>query len=146
MYMKTIVPRIEPNDRNWYLVDLDGVTMGKAAIQVANLLRGKNKPIFSRHLDLGDNVIAVNAAGMRFSGKKLTQKTYYHYSGYPGGLKKVVLGKAMATTPDRVFLGAVKHMLPQNRLGRKQIGKLHVYAGGEHPHTAQKPIKLKLSN
>ncbi|MEW5795660.1 MAG: 50S ribosomal protein L13 [Candidatus Zixiibacteriota bacterium] len=144
--MKTIVPKIEPKDRRWYLVDLEGITMGHAAVQVANLLRGKEKPIFTPHIDTGDNVIAVNASGLRFSGKKLSQKTYYHYSGYPGGLKKVVLGKAMSQRPDRVFWIAVKHMLPQNRLGRKQIGKLHVYAGAEHPHSAQKPVKVKLSN
>ncbi len=143
--MKTFVPKIESMDRKWFLVDLEGVTMGRAAVQVANILRGKTKPIFSPHIDCGDNVIAINASGMQFSGNKISQKTYYHYSGYPGGLKKLVLGKAMSTRPDRVFTTAVKHMLTQNRLGRKQIKKLHVYADDKHPHTAQKPVKMKLT-
>ena len=143
--MKTFVPKIEAMDRKWFLVDLEGATMGRAAVQVANILRGKTKPIFSPHIDCGDNVIAINASGLQFSGNKLTQKTFYHYSGYPGGLKKVVLGKAMSKTPERVFTAAVKHMLTQNRLGRKQIKKLHVYADGNHPHTAQKPVKTKIT-
>ena len=142
--MKTIVPKIDPKDRKWYVVDLKGVTMGRVAVQVANILRGKNKPIFSPHLDNGDNIIAVNAGGMVFTGKKLWQKKFYHHSGYPGGLREVSLERMMAKRPDRVFTLAVKRMLPKNRLGRKVIKKLHVYAGGEHPHTAQKPEKLKL--
>lgn len=144
--MKTIMPKIEPKDRKWYVVDLDGAVMGRVAVQVADILRGKNKPIFSPHLDNGDNVIALNAAGMRFTGRKPEQKKYYHYSGYPGGLKQMALGKMMTHSPDKVFTLAVKRMLPKNRLGRKQITKLHVYAGAQHPHVAQKPEKLKLSN
>jgi large subunit ribosomal protein L13 len=144
--MKTIMPKIEPKDRKWYVVDLDGAIMGRVAVQVADILRGKNKPIFSPHLDNGDNVIALNAAGMRFTGRKPEQKKYYHYSGYPGGLKQMALGKMMTHSPDKVFTLAVKRMLPKNRLGRKQITKLHVYAGAKHPHVAQKPEELKLSN
>ena len=142
--MKTIVPKIEPMDRKWFVIDLDGVTMGRVAVQVANVLRGKNKPIFSPHLDNGDNVIAVNAGRMKFTGRKLEQKKYFHHSGYPGGLREVSLERMMAKTPDRVFMLAVKRMLPKSRLGRKAIKKLHVYAGGDHPHAAQKPVKLEL--
>ena len=142
--MKTIVPKIEPQDRKWFVVDLDGVTMGRVAVQVANILRGKNKPIFSPHLDNGDNIIAVNAGGMRFTGRKVYQKKYFHHSGYPGGLREVSLERMMARMPDRVFTLAVKRMLPKNRLGRKALKKLHVYAGASHPHAAQKPEKLEL--
>jgi large subunit ribosomal protein L13 len=144
--MKTIVPRIEPKDRKWYLVDLKGVTMGRVAVQVANMLRGKNKPIFSPHLDNGDNIIAVNASEMALTGKKLGQRKYYHHSGYPGGLRQVSMERMMAKHADRVFTLAVKRMLPKNRLGRKAIKKLHVYAGPDHPHAAQKPDKLELKN
>lgn len=142
--MKTIVPRIEPQSRKWYVLDLKGATMGRVAVQVANILRGKNKPIFSPHLDNGDNIIAINASDMTFTRKKLSQKKYYHHSGYPGGLKEVSLERMMTKAPDRVFTLAVKRMLPKTRLGRKVIKKLHVYAGSEHPHSAQKPEKLEL--
>lgn len=142
--MKTIVPKIEPQNRKWFVIDLEGVTMGRVAVQVANILRGKNKPIFSPHLDNGDNIIAVNAGGMKFSGRKIEQKKYYHHSGYPGGLKEISLERMMGKTPDRVFTLAVKRMMPKNRLGRKAIKKLHVYAGTDHPHAAQKPEKLEL--
>ena len=142
--MKTIVPKIEPQDRKWFVIDLDGVIMGRVATQVANILRGKNKPIFSPHLDNGDNIIAVNAGGMKFSGHKAEQKKYYHHSGYPGGLKEVSLERMMTKTPDKVFTLAVKRMMPKSRLGRKALKKLHVYAGANHPHRAQKPEKLEL--
>ena len=142
--MKTIVPRIEPKDRKWFVIDLQGVTMGRVAVKVADILRGKNKPIFSPHLDNGDNVIAVNASGMSFSGDKMQQKKYYHYSGYPGGLREVTLGRMMVTRPDKVFTLAVQRMMPKNRLGRKAIKKLHVYPGPSHPHAAQKPEKLEV--
>jgi len=142
--MKTIVPKIEPQDRKWFVINLDGATMGRVAVQVANILRGKNKPIFSPHLDNGDNIIAVNAEGMKFTGRKIYQKKYFHHSGYPGGLKEVSLERMMAKTPDKVFTLAVKRMMPKNRLGRKALKKLHVYAGANHPHAAQKPEKLEL--
>jgi large subunit ribosomal protein L13 len=142
--MKTIVPKIEPTDRKWFLIDLKGVTMGRVAVQVANVLRGKNKPIFSPHIDNGDNIIAVNASELSFTGNKLEQKKYYHHSGYPGGLRQITLGRMMEKRPDRVFTLAVQRMMPKNRLGRKAIKKLHVYAGPDHPHTAQKPEKLAL--
>jgi large subunit ribosomal protein L13 len=142
--MKTIVPKIEPKDRKWYVVDLQGVILGRAAVEVADVLRGKNKTIFTPHIDCGDNIVAINASGLRFTGNKVTGKTYYHYSGYPGGLKRTALGKMMALKPEKVFTLAVRGMLPKGRLGRKQLTKLHVYAGTEHPHTAQKPAKLEL--
>ena len=142
--MKTIVPRINPQDRKWYVINLEGATMGRVAVQVANILRGKNKPIFSPHLDNGDNIIAVNAGGMKFSGRKTEQKKYYHHSGYPGGLREITLERMMAKTPDKVFTLAVKRMMPKTRLGRKALKKLHVYAGANHPHRAQKPEKLEL--
>lgn len=143
--MKTFTLRIDPSERKWYVVDLKGATLGRVAVKVANILRGKDKPIFSPHVDNGDNVIVVNAAEMRLTGRKLEQKKYYRYSGYPGGLKEISLATMIARRPERVFTLAVKRMLPKNRLGRKLIKKLHVYAGPEHPHQAQKPEKLGLS-
>ncbi len=143
--MKTIVPKIDPQDRKWYVIDLEGATMGRVAVHVANILRGKNKPIFSPHLDNGDNIIAVNASGMKFSGRKVEQKKYYHHSGYPGGLRAMSLERMMEKTPGKVFTLAVKRMMPKSRLGRKAIKKLHVYAGANHPHAAQKPEKLELT-
>jgi len=114
------------------------------ATQVANILRGKNKPIFSPHIDNGDNVIVINAAQIQTTPKKLIGQKYYHYSGYPGGLRTTTMGELMVRKPERVFTLAVKRMLPKNRLASKQIKKLHVYAGAEHPHVAQKPEKLEL--
>ncbi len=141
--MKTFIPKIDPAKRKWFIVDLGGATLGRTAVKVADILRGKNKPIFTPHLDTGDHVVAVNASNLKVSGNKMNNMFYYHYSGYPGGLKKMSLGEKMRTTPDEVFMLAVKRMLPKNRLGRKMIKKLHVYAGPEHPHKAQKPEKLE---
>ena len=144
--MKTFVPKIDPNSRKWVVVDLDGAILGRAAIQVANILRGKNKPIFTPHLDTGDHVVVVNAKSLRVKGKsKPQQMKYYRYSGYPSGLKEVNFADLMQKKPQEVFRLAVRRMLPKNRLGRKMIKKLHVYAGTEHPHQAQKPETLKLS-
>jgi len=144
MLVKTFTPRIDPTNRRWFVADLDGAVLGRAAVKVANILRGKNKPIFAPHLDTGDHVIVVNASGLRVTGRKMEQKMYYRYSGYPGGLKKISLANQMAKGPDHVFIRAVRGMLPKNRLGRKMIKKLHVYAGPEHPHVAQKPVPLEL--
>jgi large subunit ribosomal protein L13 len=144
--MKTFIPKVDPNSRRWVLLDLQGVTLGRAAVQVANILRGKNKPIFTPHLDTGDHVVAINAQGLRVAGKtKPQQMTYYRYSGYPGGLRKTTLSELMQRRPDEVFQLAVRRMLPKNRLGRKMIKKLHVYAGPEHPHQAQKPETIQLN-
>lgn len=142
--MKTFSPRIEPNERKWYVIDLQGATLGRVAVRVADILRGKNKPIFTPNYDNGDNVIVVNAAGAKVSGRKLEQKKYYRYSGYPGGLRQTSMSRMMDNRSDRVFTLAVQRMLPKNKLGRQVIKKLHVYAGPEHPHRAQKPEKLEL--
>jgi len=142
--MKTFIPKVDPGARDWVLIDLENVTLGRAAVAVADILRGKNRPIFTPHLDTGDHVVAINAAGIKVTGNKLDQKKYYRYSGYPGGLKSISLGDRMAKQPEKVFTLAVKGMLPKNRLGRKVLKKLHVYAGSEHPHRAQKPTKLEL--
>ncbi|RKX25202.1 MAG: 50S ribosomal protein L13 [Candidatus Zixiibacteriota bacterium] len=142
--MKTFTLRIDPSERKWWVVDLKDVRLGRAAVQIADILRGKNKPIFSPHIDNGDNVIAINAGSLSFTGKKLTQKKYYRYSGYPGGLSELSLTDMMIRSPERVFTLAVKRMLPKNRLASKQLRKLHVYAGSEHCHSAQKPEKLEL--
>ena len=144
--MKTFIPKVDPSKRKWHVLDLEGVILGRAAVKVANVLRGKNKPIFTPHLDTGDHVIAVNAKGLRVTGKlKPQQMNYHHYSGYPGGMKTVTFAQLMAKKPEDVFVHAVRRMLPKNRLGRKMLKKLHVYAGPEHPHRAQKPETLELS-
>ena len=144
--MKTFVPKIDPTNRKWFVVNLEDVILGRAAVQVANVLRGKNKPIFTPHLDTGDHVVAVNAKQLRVTGKNTPKNLrYYRYSGYPGGLKETTYAVMMQKRPEEVFRLAVRRMLPKNRLGRKIFKKLHVYAGAEHPHQAQKPEQLKLS-
>lgn len=144
--MKTFIPKVDPANRKWWVVDLNGVILGRAAVTVANVLRGKNKPIFTPHLDTGDHVVIVNAKGVRVTGtRKAEQLTYYKYSGYPGGLKTTTMAELMRKKPEDVFINAVRRMLPKNRLGKKMIKKLHVYAGDQHPHKAQKPEALKLS-
>ena len=144
--MKTFVPKIDPTNRKWFVVNLEDVILGRAAVQVANVLRGKNKPIFTPHLDTGDHVVAVNAKQLRVTGKNTPKNLrYYRYSGYPGGLKETTYAVMMQKKPEEVFRLAVRRMLPKNRLGRKIFKKLHVYAGAEHPHQAQKPEQLKLS-
>ncbi len=143
--MKTFIPTIDSSNRNWYLVDLKGKILGRTAVAVANILRGKNKPIFTPHLDTGDHVIVINAKEVKLTGKnKPNDLKYYRYSGYPGGLKVTTLGEMMQKRPEDVFLNAVRRMLPKNSLGRKIYKKLHVYAGAEHPHKAQKPEVLNL--
>jgi large subunit ribosomal protein L13 len=141
--MKTFMPKVDPGYRKWYVVDLDGVILGRAAVTVANKLRGKDKPIFTPHLDTGDHIVAINASGLRVTGNsKPEQMKYYRYSGYPSGLRETNLAEMMQKKPQEVFRLAVRRMLPKNRLGRKMIKKLHVYADGEHPHQAQKPETL----
>lgn len=143
--MKTFMPKVDPGRRKWYVVDLDGVILGRAAVTVANKLRGKDKPIFTPHLDTGDHIVAINAGGLRVTGKgKPGQMKYYRYTGYPSGLRETSLAEMMQKKPQEVFRLAVRRMLPKNRLGRKMIKKLHVYADGEHSHQAQKPETLKL--
>ena len=126
------------------MIDAEGVTLGRLASEVASILRGKNKPQYAPNADMGDYVIIVNAEKVAVTGKKLEQKMYRHHSGWTGGLKETRLDKMLETHPERVIEHAVKGMLPKNALGRKMFGKLHVYAGAEHPHAAQKPETLEI--
>lgn len=129
-------------DRKWYVVDAADMTLGRLASEVAKVLRGKNKPIFTPHMDTGDNVIVINASKIKVTGKKLDQKIYYHHSDYVGGMKQATLREKMAKKPEQVIELAVKGMLPKGPLGRQMFKKLHVYAGPEHAHAAQKPEVL----
>ena len=129
-------------ERKWYVVDATGYTLGRLASEVAKVLRGKNNPIFTPHIDTGDYVIIVNAEKIKVTGKKLDQKIYYHHSDYVGGMKETTLREMLAKKPEKVVELAVKGMLPKGPLGREMFTKLHVYAGAEHPHTAQKPEVL----
>ena len=131
-------------ERKWYVVDAEGKTLGRLAAEVAKVLRGKNKPTFTPHVDTGDHVIVVNAAQVRLTGKKLIQKTYFRHSGYPGGSTFVTAGNMLEKHPERVVEMAVRGMLPKNKLGEQMYRKLNVYAGAEHPHAAQKPEVLEL--
>jgi large subunit ribosomal protein L13 len=132
----------KPNavERKWYIVDAAGKTVGRLASEVASILRGKHKPEFTPNVDTGDFVIVINAEKVVFTGKKLQKKIYYRHSLYPGGLKATTAADMLNTKPERVLFNAVKGMLPHNSLGRKQLTKLRVYAGSEHPHAAQNPI------
>ena len=129
-------------DRKWYVVDAENMTLGRLASEVAKILRGKNKPIFTPHMDTGDNVIVINAEKIKVTGKKLDQKIYYSHSDYVGGLKQATLKEKLAKKPEQVIELAVKGMLPKGPLGRQMYKKLHVYAGPEHKHEAQKPEVL----
>ncbi len=129
-------------DRKWYVVDATDMTLGRLASEVAKVLRGKNKPIFTPHIDCGDNVIVINAEKIKVTGKKMDQKVYYHHSDYVGGLKEATLREKLAKKPEQVIELAVKGMLPKGPLGRQMFTKLHVYAGPEHKHEAQKPEVL----
>ena len=129
-------------ERKWYVVDAEGQTLGRLASEVAKVLRGKNKPVFTPHVDTGDYVIIVNADKIKVTGKKMEQKIYYNHSEYAGGMKETTLKEMMAKKPERVLELAVKGMLPKGPLGRTMIKKLHVYAGPEHNHAAQKPEVL----
>lgn len=140
--VKTYAVKAGEIQRDWYVVDAEGQTLGRLASKIAVVLRGKQKPTFSPHLDVGDFVIVVNADKIRTTGRKLAQKKYYHYSGYRSGLKETVLADLLKRHPDRAIRFAVRGMLPHNRLGRALIKKLKVYAGPEHPHQAQQPKKL----
>ncbi len=128
--------------RNWYVVDGTNQTVGRMCAKIASVLRGKNKPYYTPHVDCGDFVVVTNCDKVKFTGKKLDDKIYINYSGYPGGQKQETAGDLLKRRPDAVIERAVKGMLPKNRLGRKMYKKLYVYAGGEHPHTAQKPQTL----
>ena len=140
--MKTFMASTSTIERKWYVVDAANMTLGRLASEVAKVLRGKNKAIFTPHMDTGDFVIVVNADKVKVTGKKLDQKIYYRHSGYVGGMKETTLREMMAKKPERVVEHAVKGMLPKGPLGREMYTKLHVYAGPEHKHAAQKPETL----
>jgi large subunit ribosomal protein L13 len=141
---KTYSAKPHEVERKWYVVDAEGKTLGRLATEIAKILRGKHKPIYTPHVDTGDYVIVINADKVRVTGKRLDQKIYYRHSGYIGGLKAVPLRRMLETHPERVIEHAVKGMLPKNRLGRKMYKKLKVYASPDHPHQAQKPEPLEL--
>ena len=140
--MKTFMASPATIERKWYVVDATDMTLGRLASEVAKVLRGKNKAIFTPHVDTGDYVIVVNAAKVKVTGKKLNQKIYYHHSDYVGGMKETTLKERLASKPERVIELAVKGMLPKGPLGRQMYTKLHVYAGPEHEQQAQKPEVL----
>ena len=140
--MKTFMASPATIDRKWYVVDATDMTLGRLASEVAKVLRGKNKPIFTPHIDTGDNVIVINAEKIKVTGKKMDQKIYYRHSDYVGGMKETTLKEMLAKKPEQVIELAVKGMLPKGPLGRQMYTKLHVYAGPEHKHEAQKPEVL----
>ena len=140
--MKTFMASPATIDRKWYVVDATDMVLGRLASEVAAILRGKNKPIFTPHMDCGDYVIIVNAEKIKVTGKKMDQKIYYHHSDYVGGMKETTLRQKLAKKPEEVVELAVKGMLPKGPLGRQMYTKLYVYAGAEHPHAAQKPETL----
>jgi large subunit ribosomal protein L13 len=142
--MKTFVATPENRQRDWYLIDADGRTLGRLATQIADALRGKRKPEYTPHCDVGDFVVVVNAEKIRVTGDKLSKKVYYRHSGYPGGLRSRTLGEMLERRPEEVIRKAVKGMLPRNRLARQQLRKLKVYAGPEHPHAAQQPKRVEI--
>ncbi len=141
---RTHVPKKDDIQRAWYVVDASDLPLGRLASEVAKVLRGKHKPSFTPHLDVGDNVIVVNAANVKVTSKKSEEKIYYRHSGYPGGIKAESFEALIERRPEAVVERAVKGMLPKNRLGRAVYRKLHVYAGPDHPHASQKPEKLEL--
>ena len=142
--MKTYVATPADRERNWLLVDATGLTLGRLATQIADALRGKNKPTYTPHVDTGDFVVVVNAEKISVSGKKRTDKRYYRHSGYPGGLRSRTLREQLERRPTEVLRKAVKGMLPRNRMARQQITKLKIYAGPVHPHEAQAPKTLEV--
>ena len=142
--MKTYSLKVKDVQKKWYIVDADGKTLGRLASQIAAVLRGKRKPTFTPHMDMGDNVIVVNAEKVQLTGRKAEQKEYYRHSGYPGGMKVTAYSDMIKSKPERVISIAVKGMLPHNRLGRAMLKHLKVYRGSDHPHESQKPEKLEI--
>ena len=142
--MKTYVANAEDRQRDWVVVDASGQTLGRLATQIADVLRGKRKPEYTPHVDTGDFVIVINAEKITVTGNKLSDKLYHRHSGYPGGLKTRTLQEQLDRRPEEVIRKAVKGMLPRNRLARRQITKLKVYAGPEHPHVAQQPQPMEI--
>ena len=142
--MRTFTQKQAEIERDWYVVDAEGETLGRLAARIAPILKGKHKPIYTPHLDCGDFVIVVNAEKVRVTGRKLDQKFYHRHSGYPGGLKSISLRDQLDKHPERVLEAAIRGMLPKNKLGRRMVKKLKVYAGDTHPHQAQQPKPLEL--
>jgi len=141
--MKTHLPKVDLNAQKWHLIDADGAVLGRLAVQVADILRGKNKPVYTPHLDAGGFVVVINAEKVRVTGSKETSKRYMAYSGWKGGEKYTTVEQLRARHPERLVEHAVKGMIPKNRLGRQMLTKLKVYKGDKHPHEAQKPEPLK---
>lgn len=137
--MKTFMPKGGEVKKDWQVIDAEGKVLGRLATEIANTLRGKNKPNFTPHMDTGDFVVVINAGKVRLTGKKLTDKVYYHHTGYVGGIKSATAGKLLETKPEQVLIKAVRGMLPKNKLQDLFMKKLKVYAGADHPHEAQQP-------
>jgi large subunit ribosomal protein L13 len=142
--MKSYMATPQTAERDWYVVDAQGKALGRLASEIASILRGKNKPTYTPHMDAGDFVVVLNAEQVHLTGRKLDQKMYYHYTGYPGGIRGINARKLLASKPEELLRTAVKGMLPKNTLGRNLLKKLKIYAGGEHPHQAQQPKPLEL--
>lgn len=143
--MKTYLPKVDLDQRKWHVVDADGIVLGRLATQVADVLRGKNKPVFTPHLDAGDFVVVINAEKVAVTGKKETDKTFMSYSGWKGGEKFTTVARIRAKNPEKLIMHAVRGMIPKNRLGRVLLTKLKVYKGNQHPHSAQQPAPLKIT-
>lgn len=144
--MKTYLPKIDLNQRKWHVIDADGAVLGRLAVQVANVLRGRNKPTYTPHMDTGDFVVVINAEKVRVTGAKETDKEYMTYSGWKGGEKYRSVAQVRAKQPEELIHRAVKGMVPKNRLGRQLLTKLKVYKGSQHPHAAQTPATLTVSS
>jgi large subunit ribosomal protein L13 len=146
MKMKTYLPKVNLDQRKWHVIDADGAVLGRLAVQVANLLRGRNKPVYTPHLDAGDFVVVINAEKIRVTGKKETDKKFMSYSGWKGGEKYRTVAQVRARQAEKLITHAVKGMIPKNRLGDQLLTKLKVYKGDKHPHAAQTPDTLKAAN
>jgi len=143
--MSTQVAKLSEVNRSWFVVDMNDLVLGRAATEIARILRGKHKPIYSPSVDTGDFVIVVNAEKLKLTGNKLADKKYYHHTGFPGGIRSISADKLIEKKPEELIIKAVRGMLPKNKLGRQMIKKLKVYSGSEHPHSAQQPKALSLS-
>jgi large subunit ribosomal protein L13 len=141
--MKTYLPKVDVDARKWHVIDASGAVLGRLAVQIADILRGKNKPIFTPHLDAGDFVVVINAEKVRVTGKKETEKLFMSYSGWKGGEKYKSVAQVRAQRPEQLIMHAVKGMIPKNRLGSRLLTKLKVYKGSDHPHVAQQPATIK---
>ena len=141
--MKTYLPKVNVDERKWHVIDAEGAVLGRLAVQIADVLRGKNKPVFTPHLDAGDFVVVINAEKVVVTGKKETDKVYMSYSGWKGGERHRTVAEVRQKHPEKLIMHAVKGMIPKNRLGRHMLTKLKVYKGGEHPHSAQQPATLE---